>query len=292
MNYNVSNITNNNIFFNNSLDIPTKNSSSYKIFYINIDKDGIRNQRFQTNIDKMKKYNIERFEGTNVSKLKKEEYLPFFTNKAKEDSLRGYKVRDEDLSLGGMGCALSHIRLWQKLLNDTTNDFFIIFEDDIIVTDKFIDTMLNTYYKIENSLDSNIDLLTFTQINRRAEDKVVTSIPGVFKRDHFWGLCAYIINRKGAEKILKNIFPIKEQIDSYISYQIHRKNLNIYSSDINIEMDYTVALDSQIQTKCLECNDGIIVGIFDWTLPINIIIICIILYYSFKYLKNNSSIIL
>lgn len=255
---------------------------NYKLFYINIDKDGTRDKRFQANIKKMVKYNVDRFEGTNVKKMKKEKYLPYFTNKAINDCLRGYKVRDEDLSFGGMGCALSHIRLWEQLTQDTSSEFFIIFEDDLVVTDDFIDTMLETYKTIETTLDPNIHILTFTQINRRTEDKIVTSIPGVFRRDHFWGLCAYIINRKAAEKILKNIFPLKEQIDSYISYQIQRKNLHIYSSDIDLEMDYIVALDSQIQTKCTECNDSAFLGLLDWSLPINLIIICIVLYYMWK----------
>jgi GR25 family glycosyltransferase involved in LPS biosynthesis len=261
-------------------------ATNYKLFYINIDKGNDRDNRFQANIKKMVKYHVERFEGTNVKKMKNQEYLHYFTNKAISDVRRGYKVRDEDLSFGGMGCALSHIRLWKKLVEDTNTDHFIIFEDDIVVNDSFIDTMIGTYQTIKKTLDSDIDLLTFTQINRRNEDKIATSIPGVYKRDHFWGLCAYIINKKCAEKLLKNIFPLKEQIDSYISYQIHRKKLNVYSSDLNLEMDYTVALDSQIQTKCVECNDGIFLGLFDWTLPINVIIIAILLYYSFRYMKN------
>lgn len=283
MTYNVSEITNS--FSNKKQFIPAR-TSDYKLFYINIDKDGSRDKRFQSNIQKMVKYNIERFEGTNVSKMKKQEFLPFFTNKAKADVVRGYKVRDEDLSFGGMGCALSHIRLWKKLIKDTTSDFFIIFEDDLVVTDKFVDTMIDTYNKIQYSLDPNIDLLTVAHTNRRPEDKIVTSIPGVYKRDHFWGLFAYIINRKAAEKILRNIFPLKEQIDSYISYQIHCKNLKIYSSAINFKMDYTVALNSQIQTKCVECNDGSFSSLLDWTLPINVILIGIVLYYSFRYIKN------
>lgn len=257
--------------------------SNYKLFYINIDKNGKRDRRFQANLKKMSKYFIERFEGTNVSKMKKEQYYPYFTNKAISDSLRGYKNRDEDLSFGGMGCALSHIRLWEKLRESQSDiDFFIIFEDDLIVTDNFVDKMLDTYSDIKETLDPNIDLLTFTQINRREDDKIVTSIPGVYKRDHFWGLCAYIINRKAVLKLLNNIFPLKEQIDSYISYQIQRKNLHIYSSDIDLEMDYTVALDSQIQTKCADCNDSSLLGFIDWTLPINVVIIGIILYYLWK----------
>lgn len=257
-------------------------TENFKLFYINIDKGGTRDSRFQANLQKMVKYNVERFEGTNVSKMKKIDYLPYFTNKAIADCLRGYRLRDEDLSFGGMGCALSHIRLWKQLLEDSSADFFIIFEDDLIVTDLFVDKILNTYRQIQTTLDPDIDILTFTQINRRAEDKVVTSIPGIFKRDHFWGLCAYIINRRAAEKLLNNIFPLKEQIDSYISYQISRKNLKVYSSDTDLEMDYTVALNSQIQTKCSDCNDGGVLGLYDWTLPFNIIIMVVILYYIWK----------
>jgi GR25 family glycosyltransferase involved in LPS biosynthesis len=245
----------------------------YKIFYINIDKNGTRNTRFSANVDKMNKYKVERFEGVNVKNMKKDEYYPLFTNKAIEDAERGYKIRDEDLSFGGMGCALSHISLWKKLLS-TSYEFFVIFEDDMIVSDEFVDTILQTYRDIQKNIDPDVDFLTFTEIIRRTDDKLETRMKGVYKRDHFWGLCAYIVNRDAASKLLRDIIPIKEQIDSYISYQIIPRNLHVYSCDIDLKMDYTLALYSGVQTKCLECSDN---STIDW-IVIGVVILFICMY--------------
>ena len=38
---------------------------------------------------------------------------------------------------GVIGCALSHYNIWIKLLKDDASDFYVIFEDDFIISDKF-----------------------------------------------------------------------------------------------------------------------------------------------------------
>ena len=38
---------------------------------------------------------------------------------------------------GVIGCALSHYNLWKMLLNDFNNNYYCIFEDDIIFIDNF-----------------------------------------------------------------------------------------------------------------------------------------------------------
>jgi GR25 family glycosyltransferase involved in LPS biosynthesis len=42
-----------------------------------------------------------------------------------------------------------------------------------------------------------------------------------------YGTHAYIINKKGAEKLLERVFPIVDQVDSYMS-QMMLKGLNVY----------------------------------------------------------------
>src|SRR5205085_12668053 len=46
-----------------------------------------------------------------------------------------FKDNDFGYRRGMIGCALSHYNIWNQLLNDTDNDFYLIFEDDINVLD-------------------------------------------------------------------------------------------------------------------------------------------------------------
>ena len=41
-----------------------------------------------------------------------------------------FKMNDFNYKKGVMGCALSHIHLWNNLINDKDNDFYVIFEDE------------------------------------------------------------------------------------------------------------------------------------------------------------------
>jgi len=48
-----------------------------------------------------------------------------------------FERNDFNYKKGVIGCALSHIHLWNKLINDKENDFYIILEDDITFCDNF-----------------------------------------------------------------------------------------------------------------------------------------------------------
>ena len=50
-----------------------------------------------------------------------------------------YIFRDNDFSMkpAVVGCALSHIKLWQRLVDDKENDYYLIFEDDVEFTDSY-----------------------------------------------------------------------------------------------------------------------------------------------------------
>ena len=57
-----------------------------------------------------------------------------------------------------IGCALSHYNIWIDLLKDKTSQYYIIFEDDIILSDYFSNNFEKTKIYTENNI-KNIDLL-------------------------------------------------------------------------------------------------------------------------------------
>jgi len=48
-----------------------------------------------------------------------------------------FERNDFNCNKGVVGCALSHIHLWNKLINDKENDFYVVLEDDITFCDNF-----------------------------------------------------------------------------------------------------------------------------------------------------------
>ena len=50
-------------------------------------------------------------------------------------------------NVGAIGCALSHYNLWKQLVEDSTNEYYLIIEDDLSLFSHFKET----YDKIEQS---------------------------------------------------------------------------------------------------------------------------------------------
>ena len=122
------------------------------------------------------------------------------------------------LTIGAIGCAISHKIAWEKILKGN-DEYVLILEDDI----KFCN---NFNYKLEN-IKNNIksikyDILflgTHGYINN--EELEFFDIP-----TKLYGLFGYIINKKAA-KILLSIFPITEQIDTEMAKVFNK--LNVYT---------------------------------------------------------------
>jgi glycosyl transferase family 25 len=140
---------------------------------------------------------------------------------------------DEQMSgLGAIGCYLSHIKLWQNLVNSETQNTFLIFEDDVEVnfSNKNNYTQ-NINYFVQNVITTQPDwdfiflgyskpLLIFSN---DVCNKNICQI-----KDKTFCTHAYIINKKGAKKLLDKAFPIVHQIDSFISFMSAREDIKSF----------------------------------------------------------------
>jgi len=126
---------------------------------------------------------------------------------------------------GEIGCALSHIRLWQELLENEKYDNYIIIEDDAEVNSNF-NALFN---KISNKMKNNYDLLFlgFHDDNERIiklyGDEYVDYDLGILKfskskRYNGGGTHGYCITKKGASKLLKIIEEkgVQQAIDHFL----------------------------------------------------------------------------
>ena len=161
-------------------------------------------------------------------------------------------------SLGAIGCYKSHIGVWKLALSRGEKDVIILEDDiklklDVNELQNYIKTRPEDYdicyldhyglYGYHNNKDYNINW------NKNNEDEI-----------SFFS--AYMISEKGMKKLLKNIYPIEQQIDCYAdSYAIENKDFNRYLSKKRIfSQGYSPLYDTDITRNTLRCyiNDIII----------------------------------
>ena len=120
---------------------------------------------------------------------------------------------------GAIGCAISHIELWQELMEDTTNNYYVIMEDDI----KLKPNWYTQLYKNMNMLEStDMVMLGYSMF-----DNVRESVKSLYDNNdpiqlynlaldkYIGGFFCYSINKTGAQKILQSmsLTGIKHGID-------------------------------------------------------------------------------
>lgn len=134
------------------------------------------------------------------------------------------------LTQGGVGCAMSHKKAWETII-ENDNDNALILEDDVDINDKLV-YKLNYY---EQYLPPDWDIIflgyhptsmgNFYSINNRF----------FLKTTKVYGLFGYIVSKSGAEKLLK-LFPINLQIDSEFENAIKKYKLNVYVVKPNLRL--------------------------------------------------------
>lgn len=101
----------------------------FKVFLINLDKSQDRLEVCQQHLER---YNIEfeRVSAVYGKDLTQQQIDQFYDSKRNQ---KGYK---KDLNLGELGCYLSHIKCWQKIVDEQL-DYALILEDDFKLSDSF-----------------------------------------------------------------------------------------------------------------------------------------------------------
>lgn len=113
---------------------------------------------------------------------------------------------------GQVCCTLSHISLWQKLM-DSEFDGAFVFEDDIYITDPA------HLQEIVEALPSHgdIDWLRI-HLHKRFRDEIVAAQShDIFVQDpSLYGFAAYYVSRQGAVKLLRHFHDIDDNVDKVI----------------------------------------------------------------------------
>ena len=234
------------------VDYMTKKKLHTKCFVINLEKNKLRLERFTYfyNNSDISVLPIERFNAINGRELDPKKYI---TEHAYETLLENennrFRTRHYQLTRGAIGCYLSHTAMYQKLLDDPKYDYYIIFEDDAAILPNVLDK-LNL---VVNYAPADWDMLLLAPIMEVLAERPIDANTHLFRKlDTFWGLCGYVINKKGARKFMEEFGKkrISMQIDSKMSYMILHGDFNVYAfNEKTIWHDRSLGTDIQMPLK-------------------------------------------
>ena len=242
-------------------------SSQPRTFCINLDKDSHRYEKLQRSYyaSDLKHIQLERYSAILGATVNIEQWLsPCAINEFYAVKKNGYRTHHYQLTTGAVGCFLSHYYLAKQLLDDSSTDTYLILEDDVQLLPSAYTIMTR---ELEHA-PADWDLIAFyyhrvigepadSHSSGSMTDKDLHPSPkGAdlnlhrFKRvDGFWGMGTYLLNKKGARKIVDEVEQnkIDGQIDAYLSRMSQQNKIRLYASNIHISKN--VGRDTNIQIE-------------------------------------------
>lgn len=222
---------------------------------INLDRDTVKLEKFNKRFNKLGIF-PQRFPAVNGKSLSLKDMIH---EKLVDASVHytiknGRSTNSEISSMGGIGCYLSHVGIWQRLLKDPSTDMYMVYEDDCDVPDTSISNINNCVTNIfTNYPDWNViylgDLQILTGLGLFPQKPVDSKNFQIV--DMIYGTHAYLINRQGASQLLKYAFPIVFQVDSYMSYQYANQSVIAYRPYTKSFMKQLLPTSSSVQTDSL-----------------------------------------
>jgi glycosyl transferase family 25 len=155
---------------------------------------------------------------------------------------------------GEMGCALSHIFIWNSLMSDDKYKYYLIFEDDAILSKDFKNKLENILKDIE---DKDWDILYLNDnchphFKDECEGNVFSNT--TIKPNRIgYGLYGYVINKQFVDKVINKIhkdeipslFPIFMPVDDYLDYKSKINTLTcIRSKEIIVDVNTNFKSDT------------------------------------------------
>ncbi len=181
-----------------------------KILYINLSRRPDRNEHIIRSLKYLNLLNnAERVDAVDGKLLLQEEISPsLITSEGLVDAYNKDLRVYEPLTQGGIGCALSHKKIYEKIVDEQIEKCFIL-EDDA----KFDVDFYKKISEIEENVPKVYDMLFFGYHVSMIKNDVNAYC---FKPDKVYGLFGYIVTLEGAKKLL-DMFPLTYQIDTEIS---------------------------------------------------------------------------
>lgn len=141
---------------------------------------------------------------------------------------RGFRQTHSEMpSMGGIGCALSHLCIWRDILYDAAapaSQRYLVMEDDASLPRRLLASVNNALQGVPAGWDM---LLLGSRI---PWPSMVTRYTTHVDIGMFQGTHAYLISKAAVRKIFENgALPVRVQIDAFLSGLAQAKKLKIYA---------------------------------------------------------------
>lgn len=195
-----------------------------RTYLINLERRPDRYERFMKHYDNsdMSDFQIIKINAVDGSELdiQKVPLSEIARGELKQIETTGFRSKHYQLTRGAIGCYLSHVKVWKDIVENGFKNGLIL-EDDVNLPH-------NIHSKIKKSMQGvpdDWDIILFGYHCKECDN-----IKTYRKVNRFILLHCYAISNSAIVKILKtnSLFPITQQIDSYLS-ELSRDILNIYA---------------------------------------------------------------
>lgn len=226
-----------------------------KTFVINLEKNRERLSSMQEALGRFG-IEFERFPAVYGKELSAEE-KKCSLNRFAWWCTMGYAARD-----GQIGCALSHIRIFQKMVKENISAC-CIFEDDVVFSSEF--PLVMNY--VENHIDISRPqvILLHCHYSEYAGKNVVKTgceiVPIAYER------CAeaYVLTRKAAEALLELNYPIKRMTDHWFAFAKTKRIELLQAFPTTCRQDWGADYKSDVYTgKCVDVREFGLVKKIGW----------------------------
>lgn len=192
-----------------------------------------------------------RFSAVDANDLPDDYLKKILTEQAYKTIYNTFRTDHAQLTIGAVGCYLSHVKLWELLASNQLErnkvcDAMFIIEDDATPP-----TSLNEVNEFLSLIPNDWDMVLLGGIiTPRA---TIRSFKNrlIVKANRFYGLYAYIIRKKAAMALLPYVFPIREQLDSFLWKSGILKNVYAVVPSLVVHNGF---FKTDIQTNCFECG--------------------------------------
>jgi len=119
-------------------------------------------------------------------------------------------------SIGAVGCSMSHINLWEKIVQ--TKKPSIVVEDDMYISEKKRALLSEAFQRIPDGTDYASLLYLPWPLSQLKSSSYDDHFKKIDSRDTLTGTQMYYITPRGATILLQYALPIVTHVDAYIAY--------------------------------------------------------------------------
>ena len=225
------------------------------VYYINLEDNIDRNEHISYMLNNYGFMNIKRIEAEDTRTQEKIDTVknlidPISYKMLLQNIKTGRRLNHRDITPGAIGCALSHIKIYKKMIEENI-PYAIVFEDDC-----GIKVNSQKFWKILSSLNipqsTDIFLMDGGIYDYDEQNYDGGDVARVF---YFWGFDFYLITLEGAKKAVKYLQPIRYHIDNHLSKLSYNGLINIYGYMGEQMARQLGGNDSNIDVlKCKDCD--------------------------------------